>query len=1078
MPSEAGSSALAPFLAELQRANSHDSVLPIINSLLPNSAFLEEPCAEGIAIELVEKIGSVQLFNLMAFIISNNFPGDSTSRNIYKWLKMHSPPFILTILSTAATPTSEALLDNLFRCAIEAGDVPVVKHLIRAGVSPNGRLHRHPSLPDDVTPLQFALCRGHTQLAQELIKAGSSIDEVGAGWKSSALVLAIIGKNVRNDRRFWSELDELSDDGSEDKVDMDIWSLFEPSLQNFALHGADNDHLFALIQSLMNAGAAINFDVVLQPNLLEQDLIPNNPFLEGHSLLTAASKYRHRQLVDLFLQRGAKIKYLTNREASALHECLYSWEEMNSEANFRCSLKPSSERESSKGCLSSDILFNLVGVARSLISAGAEVNDECGIGLSLYENCKCDNDLLHCTPLDLSVLTGSFELVEMMLSAGAYTTTKVSIEHSFRIGSLAFFRRLLIIGASVSAEAIETLMENKETWFYAIPLLEKRPKTRIKREIFHQAIRRGATFIIEHLLNTETFNIQALNYPTYNLSAAIEECCADGHVDTLRFLLTNLSTSIFSNTSWTGQAVELAITNDHNNILDILLSASSGNDAKVLSEKVLLAALRKNNTRMIKKLIGDYAGVSLTPKVEYGSYCSQCCERHQCNDVFVAAIELGDYQVINKLLDAGASLNTLGATGRIPGPKLCILPLTAAIIAKDSILVNHFVSVGASVNNPPKIAETTLTPLSAAVANRDLELVNLLIQHGSNPYDSIALAIATNDFRLLQTLLLELHNSKEPDKQDLGREALHNAIEKQNTVMVQAILGSPIGYMKSIQGLRDGLDHAVSFDSTPNLEIIGAFLGFIADLNHFSEGKFELNYYLGTIPTALCIAVIKKDLRKVELLLEGCGCLGERITKQLDPSAIYWVISGKNSDILHKLLEHGLDPNTAPVPRCGTPLEIAIERRNAEIVKTLLKHGANLNISFGKLSYTPLQVASKNGSREIVELLLEHGADVNVPPAKRHGATALQFAAMKGLLEVAFLLIENGADVNAPPAEVGGRTALEGAAEYGRLDMIQLLINAGASISQEGRAQYENALRRASENGHSAVRRLLESYHE
>lgn len=181
MPSEAGSSALTPFLAELQRTNSHDSVIPIINSLLPNSAFLEEPCAEGIAIENVEKIGSVQFFNLMAFLISNNFPGDSTSRNIYKWLKKHSSPFILKILSTAVTPSTEALLENLFSCAVEAEDAPVVKHLIRAGVSPNGRLCRHPSLPDHVTPLQFALCRGNTQLAQELIKAGSSIDEVGAG---------------------------------------------------------------------------------------------------------------------------------------------------------------------------------------------------------------------------------------------------------------------------------------------------------------------------------------------------------------------------------------------------------------------------------------------------------------------------------------------------------------------------------------------------------------------------------------------------------------------------------------------------------------------------------------------------------------------------------------------------------------------------------------------------------------------------------------------------------------------------------------------------------------------------------
>lgn len=96
---------------------------------------------------------------------------------------------------------------------------------------------------------------------------------------------------------------------------------------------------------------------------------------------------------------------------------------------------------------------------------------------------------------------------------------------------------------------------------------------------------------------------------------------------------------------------------------------------------------------------------------------------------------------------------------------------------------------------------------------------------------------------------------------------------------------------------------------------------------------------------------------------------------------------------------------------------------------------------------------------------------------KRHGATALQLAAIKGLLGIVFILLENGANVNDPAAEFGGRTTLEGAAEHERIDMVQLLLNSRVSIFQEGRVQYENAIRRASENGHSTVRLLLESYH-
>lgn len=122
-------------------------------------------------------------------------------------------------------------------------------------------------------------------------------------------------------------------------------------------------------------------------------------------------------------------------------------------------------------------------------------------------------------------------------------------------------------------------------------------------------------------------------------------------------------------------------------------------------------------------------------------------------------------------------------------------------------------------------------------------------------------------------------------------------------------------------------------------------------------------------------------------------------------------------------------------------------------------------------------MATRDGSKEIVELLLEHGADVNAPPAREFGATALQFAAIKGFLGIAYLLLQYDADVNAPAAEVDGRTALEGAAEHGRVDMVQLLLNSGANIFQDGQEQYENAVRRALENGHRAVRRLLELYH-
>jgi len=178
--------------------NSSDTspVLPFIDSLLHNSALLDEVTASGAAIEQVEKLGRFEFLNLTTFLISNNFPGETSGDKIYEWLKDHGSTDVLNTFSSMKGPTAEAVLENLFRFAAEAGNIPTVKYFLRTGVNPKEHVCRHEEIPDTLTPLQFACITGNAKLAQELINAGTNIDEPGAGWKSSALVLAIIGANV------------------------------------------------------------------------------------------------------------------------------------------------------------------------------------------------------------------------------------------------------------------------------------------------------------------------------------------------------------------------------------------------------------------------------------------------------------------------------------------------------------------------------------------------------------------------------------------------------------------------------------------------------------------------------------------------------------------------------------------------------------------------------------------------------------------------------------------------------------------------------------------------------------------
>jgi ankyrin repeat protein len=217
-------------------------------------------------------------------------------------------------------PTVEALLEKFFRLAIEAEDMQTVRYFIQEGVSFNGFICRHPRIDDNLTPLQFACIRGNTQLAQELIKAGSSIDQPRTGWKSSALVLAILGEILRGRTRFWDVRDDDEDDDDEDDDDQEIINDANDQEIPDEVHSQEETgRFFNLIHSLIDAGASVNVDVSGGMGAMRWRWEGDEILWDGHSPLTAASKYRIPELVDLFIQKGAEITFLTEHEMSALH---------------------------------------------------------------------------------------------------------------------------------------------------------------------------------------------------------------------------------------------------------------------------------------------------------------------------------------------------------------------------------------------------------------------------------------------------------------------------------------------------------------------------------------------------------------------------------------------------------------------------------------------------------------------------------------------------------------------------------------------------------------------------------------
>jgi len=130
---------------------------------------------------------------------------------------------------------------------------------------------------------------------------------------------------------------------------------------------------------------------------------------------------------------------------------------------------------------------------------------------------------------------------------------------------------------------------------------------------------------------------------------------------------------------------------------------------------------------------------------------------------------------------------------------------------------------------------------------------------------------------------------------------------------------------------------------------------------------------------ALSLAIKERKDSMIEMLLTaGVGihsqavCTGQR-------TALQQAAESRNFDVVRRLLEAGVDANQAPAPRYGA---------------------------------TALQLSAIHGQIQIVNLLVQHGADVNTPGSEVGGRTALEAAAEYGRLDVAKTLLELGFDTS------------------------------------------------------------------
>jgi ankyrin repeat protein len=187
----------------------------------------------------------------------------------------------------------------------------------------------------------------------------------------------------------------------------------------------------------------------------------------------------------------------------------------------------------------------------------------------------------------------------------------------------------------------------------------------------------------------------------------------------------------------------------------------------------------------------------------------------------------------------------------------------------------------------------------------------------------------------------------------------------------------------------------------------------------------------------------------------------------------------KAIELVHALLEHGVDPNVAvrgiEIAASGvalqdaTPLMLAAEINNYEAVVALAEAGAD-PLAGTPGNTTPLILAAGGGTDvfrprpaderavavKTVAFLVEQGADVNA--AGHFGWTALHAAAYQGLNDVVELLARHGAKLDAldefgqTPLSIASLVITEGIGgaydqtpKFYRPDTANLLLELGAT---------------------------------
>lgn len=584
-----------------------------------------------------------------------------------------------------------------------------------------------------------------------------------------------------------------------------------------------------------------------------------------------------------------------------------------------------------------------LGAAEFLVSKGANVNAPYGI----------DKD----TPLHFAADAGHEAIVQLLLTNGAILDQPFDgpLFRAIPEGHESIVRLLLAHGADVN---------NRDSLFGATPLIS--------------ACAFGRTNVVKVLLD----NKADINAQTKGGLSPLMQASRNGHFSIVQLLLERKA-NVNLETKKGETALDWALNNDageaYPEIADLLRQhgATKGTPKQISIHEAVKS--------------GDLAKVGALLSEHPEQVNATLADGSASLPIHIAA-ENDDTKMLALLLQYGAKLEATNKSG--------FTALHSAAFVYPHLNAARFLVLnGADVN--ANHAYKTMTPLHFAAESGNVELVQLLLDHG-------AITTQTNE------------------------SPLNRAAKEGHEAVVRILIAR-----KADVNAKDSIAQATPL-------IMAASRGWTNVIRTLLTNNADINAQTKNGYTALMQAAryARKDV--VKQLLEFKPDLN--LEDDRGRTALGWATQNNSgvvdTNIVELLKQYGAMQTGSGVRR--TSIHEAAGTGDLSRVKTLLSQKPGLVSERSSLfGDTPLHDAAGAGNLEICKFLLEAKADVNAPDNTK--ATPLHAAAKGGHWQIVKLLLENKADPSV--VDAGGRTVLHMSAWGGNTNVIQALLKHGVDFN-------------------------------